>query len=1137
MARLVFEISHQTIKRTDCFNVVEKSQNYLDAEFKFITSDWDGVSKTACFVHEDGTKVNAVLVDDMCIVPWEVLANKGLLYVSVFGGDLITVDRAKVRIEKSGMVDGVAPQPPTPSEYAQILDIANIAKSKATNAEAIAEQLMEDADAGRFDGKDGKDGKDGAPGKDGLPGADGHDYVLTSTDKEQIATLAGQKLQPTITELSDAIAQEKQDLSAVADHVDNLETKHDSEVEELKAENAELKNKVAKQERDIFLVKETTKKLAWDIEQREEIGHAPTLKGDLWGNLDEIHGKTEQDNYHMGLAENVTTVTDCAEAPIRELVMEGKTEQNQYGGYQLLEGFAFIGLNTVATQIDTYSVSGNRKGEVPTGTTFFGWYDNAIDVLENGKTYTFSASMKANESGKFYIGCEGVHSEYFEYEVSKEKNISVTFTADATHKTLILYFVGNYTSNAKFEVISIMLEAGSVAHDWEPFVGNIPSPSLQYPQEIQSVKRIDIKVCGKNLCDTLVVGKAWNNANNTARAIIYAKVQKGKTYTISVNDISGIDASPFCVLKKNIEDSTTILSYKNPTESRPTVITPVEDGWVGVQCNKTNITESDVRKVGIQIEVGSVATPFEPYTEQTVTINPPIPLNKIGEYEDICDVEKGLWRYRNSIEDITTTVYSSSVSSGGLEWSGNFSKNVAPPNISDFEKVVSDKYCVVKGRTTYSSIGDAGWAGKYPIISVANATTRAYRLYAPRGTYEFKFVSPMEAEQTEPINLADLALLRSLSTYDDTTNIFITDQLGRDVSNHFRFLRKSGSDASDIVAPTPVYPSDVEGVEEFHIEKHGKNLIKPVNQIGYTTYGITVSYKGDGVWHFEGTATAQYSYRFNSRDLNYGVALEEGKKYTLSAYGNISANSYVACSKYGLWEESEKVTQNGGSKTFTARDGYCVAYIVVVNGTSINTDIKLMLEQGERSTEYEPYREPVGRVIKPPRKTNKIDTFSDVCNVVNGTWSYKIDSLDLPIAGNYNYGTWGTFGAYYTAINPVDCEIFEVACDFLNGKNVSPGTIYNGTSNGICINSNKTQVVFKSEFFRTIDDVREYFSEKRAVLYVRTTPIVEPINESDLEWLRNLELNPGEHLYITDQNGNDVSYMMSFFFNVKEAMS
>lgn len=69
------------------------------------------------------------------------------------------------------------------------------ANSAADNAQAIADELTEKLEAGEFKGEqgdpgvDGKDGKDGADGKDGVNGKDGKDYVLTYTDKTEIANL------------------------------------------------------------------------------------------------------------------------------------------------------------------------------------------------------------------------------------------------------------------------------------------------------------------------------------------------------------------------------------------------------------------------------------------------------------------------------------------------------------------------------------------------------------------------------------------------------------------------------------------------------------------------------------------------------------------------------------------------------------------------------------------------------------------------------------------------------------------------------------------------------------------------------------------------------------------------------------
>lgn len=52
-AILQFTVTNQTMERTDEFTVVEGSENYLRARFTFVTSDWDGLIKTAVFIDED----------------------------------------------------------------------------------------------------------------------------------------------------------------------------------------------------------------------------------------------------------------------------------------------------------------------------------------------------------------------------------------------------------------------------------------------------------------------------------------------------------------------------------------------------------------------------------------------------------------------------------------------------------------------------------------------------------------------------------------------------------------------------------------------------------------------------------------------------------------------------------------------------------------------------------------------------------------------------------------------------------------------------------------------------------------------------------------------------------------------------
>lgn len=118
---LYFDVRHQHIERTDHERPVADSRNFLHAHFNFLTDEWNGITKTACFWRGDEA-YNVILDDDdNALVPWEVLS-EGCFEVSCYGGDLITNDRAIVRITKSGYAEGKTPENPTPSVYSTILN-------------------------------------------------------------------------------------------------------------------------------------------------------------------------------------------------------------------------------------------------------------------------------------------------------------------------------------------------------------------------------------------------------------------------------------------------------------------------------------------------------------------------------------------------------------------------------------------------------------------------------------------------------------------------------------------------------------------------------------------------------------------------------------------------------------------------------------------------------------------------------------------------------------------------------------------------------------------------------------------------------------------------------------------------------
>lgn len=123
---ITFSVVNQRIRRTDELDVVADSQNYLTAKFNFETFQWEGLTKTALFrIGTTGTVYGMVLDDDdTCEVPHEVLVEGGhYIHVSVFAGELITANVAKVFVQKSGYwSDAESSTEPTPSVYQQIID-------------------------------------------------------------------------------------------------------------------------------------------------------------------------------------------------------------------------------------------------------------------------------------------------------------------------------------------------------------------------------------------------------------------------------------------------------------------------------------------------------------------------------------------------------------------------------------------------------------------------------------------------------------------------------------------------------------------------------------------------------------------------------------------------------------------------------------------------------------------------------------------------------------------------------------------------------------------------------------------------------------------------------------------------------
>ena len=143
----------------------------VPVRFRF-SPQWAALDRTAVFTA--GTVSVSCLLgeDNQCFIPWECLTRAGeYLRVGVYGTRREKMVLPTVSCLLGPICTGTQPEENTPTEATPTLVQSLLTKAEA--AVSVADALRTDADAGLFNGRDGKDGTNGKDGKDGQNGAPG----------------------------------------------------------------------------------------------------------------------------------------------------------------------------------------------------------------------------------------------------------------------------------------------------------------------------------------------------------------------------------------------------------------------------------------------------------------------------------------------------------------------------------------------------------------------------------------------------------------------------------------------------------------------------------------------------------------------------------------------------------------------------------------------------------------------------------------------------------------------------------------------------------------------------------------------------------------------------------------------------
>lgn len=220
---------------------------------------------------------------------------------------------------------------------------------------------------------------------------------------------------------------------------------------------------------------------------------------------------------------------------LTEFNIYGRSEQKRYNGYQLLP-LAPINkatgekLNLPHTENGiTVDIANDGIGYTIRGTNTLDGQQSDIQLsitnefdIEAG-TYTRSGKIINGNNGVEIISGGGLkNGGVLEYKAYK---LDFTFT-ETVEKGKSGNFIIRISKNATVNAtVYFQIEKGSVAHDYEPYTGGIPSPSPEYPQEIKSVGdngSVVVNVTGANVLEGTKLG-----VKSTVNGITYTTYENG----------------------------------------------------------------------------------------------------------------------------------------------------------------------------------------------------------------------------------------------------------------------------------------------------------------------------------------------------------------------------------------------------------------------------------------------------------------------------------------------------------------------------------------------------------------------------------------------------------------------------------
>lgn len=329
--------------------------------------------------------------------------------------------------------------------------------------------------------------------------------------------------------------------------------------------------------------------------------------------------------------------------------------------------------------------------------------------------------------------------------------------------------------------IRVSVLAGDHSSDWQnyagdnyqPYVGGIPAPNPEYPQEIQTVTgEQTVMVTGRNLLDEQTMQQGSFNfltgvEATDARRIrsTFIECKPNTNYNLSAN----VGLGEFAVIYK-AQDGTIIAGEGASTNEQSYSFTSNANAYyMRIRVGNGPYPKTTEGNYGLMLAEGSVPTTYEPYQSQSYTIDlGSTELCKIDDYQDYIYKSGNDWYLHKEVGsfDLSTGTYVATT--GSIRGLTNAPNVKYAPNNQTIGSAVTSGYKLRQGQGL--GVAGVGWFA----VDTNRVNFNTGGSTDPVGILYYALATPTDTQITNSALIAQLDALMEGGSYEGKTYIKVT---------------------------------------------------------------------------------------------------------------------------------------------------------------------------------------------------------------------------------------------------------------------------------------------------------------------------------------------------------------------------